>query len=91
MNKKISGFYNSYLNSAATELSDVYKSWNSDKAKAYKKCREEFVRNKGEYFRIVSANTYQFTCGYRYPDPETGVLRFRYHTANNVYDVEIDE
>lgn len=91
MNKKISGFYNSYLNSAATELSDVYKSWSSDKASAYKRCKEECETNNGEGFRIVSANVYQFTCGYTYPSPETGELRFRYYTANNVYDAVIDE
>ena len=86
MKKNLESQYNHYLQTAATQLSDVYGRWSQAKQNGYDYCVRDMNRLNGERFRILSANTFQFTCGFTYTDPDTGALMFRVHTANNVYD-----
>ena len=42
----------------------------------------------GYDFRIISYNTFQFTCGWLFEDPQTAVAMLRVETANNSYIME---
>lgn len=89
MKKNLSAQYAQYKRATATTLRDVYTSWSAAKERAYDWCLEKMRRQDGENFRIISANTFQFTCGREYPDPETGVLMFDMETASNSYEWEV--
>ena len=70
------------------ELGDCYRSYSIEKSTEYRKIREEMYLHGGHNLRIITHNVYVFTCAYTYPDRETGVLKFVYHTPS--YRVEID-
>lgn len=89
MNKRMKHFWWEYCNSNATELSQVYKTCSKDKKDAYMSCKRAMIALDGEDFRILSANTYSFTVGFKYPHPETGVLMFKVYTSRNHYECEL--
>ena len=89
MKKNLTRQYEAYLNSSNRTLRDAYTSYSMAKAKAYEICLRKCVDMKGEDFRIISANTYTFTCGWTYADSETGVLMFNVETAANSYQDEV--
>lgn len=68
-----------------TDLFDVYKSFSDDKRRAYEYCINDMHQKDGFNFRITSANTFSFSCGFLYYDDDKR-LHCRYHTSANVYD-----
>ena len=68
-----------------TDLLDVYNSFSVDMRRAYYYCLNEMYSKKGFYFRITSANTFSFSCGFLYYDDDKH-LHCRYYTRQNVYD-----
>lgn len=90
MNKKMSWFYREYCDSNATELYQVYGKCSQAKRKSYEDIKRR-ARELGavEPVRILSHNTYNYTCGYIYPHPKTGVLTFRVETSVNTYECDL--
>lgn len=74
-----------------SDLLTFYDKPSAAKWKAYKYCLEDMANHDGEHFRVVSANTYAFTCAYVYINKEDGKKHLRYHTSTNVYDFRIEE
>ena len=66
-------------------LYDVYKSFSVSKYRAYDYCIYEMRRKDGFNFRITSANTFSFSCGFLYYDDDKH-LHCRYYTSQNTYD-----
>ena len=66
-------------------LYDVYKTFSQDKYLAYERCKGDMYRKDGFNFRITSANSFSFSCGFLYYDENTR-LKCRYYTGKNVYD-----
>ena len=66
-------------------LYDVYKSFSNDKRLAYDYCTYQMSRKNGFNFRITSATSFFFSCGFLYYD-ENNHLRCRYYTGRNTYD-----
>lgn len=83
--KKLTHEHNAYLRSAATQLREVYNSWSDAKERAYQYCRNKFIELDGWNFCICSYNTFMFTVGFEYNDPETGEHMFAYITKNHDY------
>lgn len=58
------------------DLDDVYGDASSAKWSAYRYCRDLFIKENGENFRIVSHNTFQFSVAWdmeiEYTNPRTG-------------------
>ena len=73
------------INSSNKSLYDVYKTFSHAKYMAFDNCIYEMRRKNGFNFRIPSANTFSFSCGFLYYDDEKH-LRCRYYTGQNVYD-----
>lgn len=88
MNKRMTAAFNSYINSSARELRDVYGRWSSAKQAAYKNCLQACQDHGGDGFRIISANTSFFTVGYTYDD-ENGKKHFVYITHAGTTDAII--
>lgn len=71
-------------------LYDVYKSFSDSKYRAYDYCRYEMHLKDGFNFRITSANTFSFSCGFLYYD-ENARLHCRYYTRQSTYDFFAEE
>lgn len=77
--------YQRYNHSADTQLEDVYGRYSDKKARAYAYCRNLMSKYDGYDFRIISYNTYMFTCGFKFRDPATDELTFAYITPTYNY------
>ena len=78
-----------YKKSNARDLYQVYDSPSRAKQRALEHCKETAFMLGGydAMFsgRIISHNTFQFTYGFVFPDPETGVVKFCVLTRDNTY------
>lgn len=72
-------FINAHAQSRATELSDVYKSFSSAKAKAYNDCRTWCEDENGYDFRIIAASRFVFSVAWQTKEG------LRVETASNSY------
>lgn len=73
--------------SAIASLDEAYPSGcSADKRAAERNILSEMREANGYDYRILSKNTFQFSCGYVYVDSE-GKPRLRCHTASHKYDV----
>lgn len=63
--KRAQGFIDSYNRATGTTLSDIYGSYSSAKAQAERECRERMEQLGAHDFRMMSGNSFSFTCGYR--------------------------
>ena len=57
-------FINAYNNSTNYTLSECYGRYSCDKARAERECREMKARENGQGFKIMSYNSFGFTCGW---------------------------
>lgn len=62
--KKAAQFIHAYNNSNAGTLSQVYGRYSAEKARAERDCLSKMVNENGNGFRIISANTFCFSCGW---------------------------
>ena len=86
MNKRQTNIVKAYRRSTDRRLEDVYSTFSTAKRNAYEYCINDMVNNSGYDFRILSYNTFMFTCAYRYEDVN-GRLHLVYHTANKREDI----
>lgn len=66
--KAAARFIDAYRRSYRTSLWDCYESFSSAKACAERECRAKMYDEGGEDFRILSFNTFGFTCGWMVGD-----------------------
>lgn len=85
MTKKQQQMLYAVTHSDNESLYDVYKTFSQDKYLAYERCKGEMYQKGGFNFRITSANTFLFSCGFLYYDDEKR-LHCRYYTGQNIYD-----
>lgn len=79
--KAAARFINAYRNSVNDCLSDCYDRYSFEKGRAEYLCREQMKKENGHGFRIMSFNSFGFTCGWMVD----GVLRVE--TPSNSYRV----
>lgn len=72
----------SYRRSNSYELRDCYGRFSGAKAHADYNCREAMRRNGGSGYKIISFNTFGFSCGWMMPDGSLHV-----ETPTNSYNV----
>ena len=85
MTKKQQQMFYAVTHSDKVSLYDVYNTFSLDKYIAYDYCLNEMHSKDGFNFRITSANTFLFCCGFLYDDDDKH-LRCRYYTGRNTYD-----
>lgn len=81
--KKAQAFINAYENSNIHSLRECYENFSNSKYIAYKNCIILMRLNNGHDFRILSYNTFQFTCGWKTQDG------YRIETRDNSYLIEV--
>lgn len=82
---KLNDVYWRYNRSDDTQLNDVYGRYSDKKARAYAYCRNLMLKYDGYDFRIISHNSFMFTCGFMFRDPATNSLMFAYITPTYNY------
>ena len=80
--------YTWYLNSTMRDLNDAYTTYSAAKARAFSYCKDLQYRLSGYDFKIISKNSFMFTAGFTFADPETGVLKFMHITPS--YDTAVE-
>lgn len=85
MTKKQQQMLWNVTHSSNESLYDVYKTFSQDKYLACERCQREMDSLNGFNFRITSANTFLFSCGFLYYD-DNKRLHCRYYTGYNIYD-----
>ena len=83
MTKRQQQILNSYEKSTAYSLQDVYANYSVYKARAEKEIKQEMIDNGGWGYKILGANSCQFSCAYLMTDKKSGVVQIVYHTASN--------
>lgn len=78
-----------YMNSSYSNLFSAYSKPSKDKINAFTKCKNKQVDLDGFDFRIISKNTYIFTCGFKYINMLTGKKMFYYITPYYEISIEI--
>lgn len=63
--KRASHFINEYNNSYCYSVRDFYKTCSSEKISAENKIKNTMLENGGNDYRILSGNSFNFTCGYK--------------------------
>lgn len=89
MTKNEMAMYRAFATAPQKSIYEVYGRLSTAKIRAWESIREECYVNGGSALRVVSHNTFMFTCAYVYPDPETGALRLMYHTPSSRYDIDL--
>ena len=85
--QKAQGFIRSYEGSDYTRLRQVYGSYSFAKECAEYKCLQSMNDMGGSDFRIISHNTFGFSCAY-IVDRGNGTKALIIHTPSNVYCIE---
>jgi len=79
-------FIYEYNHSIYTTINQCYASASTAKQRAESHCLECCALVEGYGFKILSYNTWTFTCAYKYINSRTGYEHMIVHTGYNVYD-----
>lgn len=82
--KQAQGFIKSYNRATATTLNDVYGSYSTAKARAFRYCMERVEKENGNRPRIISSNCNVFTFAFLV---DNGL---RVETAQNSYFIPFE-
>lgn len=77
-----------YNRSNSYDLYDVYGTFSRAKVNAWNYCRRICYENNGSGLKVINHNTFIFTAGFTFTDPETGVIKFMYITPS--YNTVVD-
>lgn len=77
-----------YDKSEMFRIEDAYKTPSPAKHSAFFDILYEMVNNAGWGLKVITYNTFMFTCGYLFADKETGVIKFKYFTPNHTTIVD---
>ena len=83
------GFLQSYERSNFKSLRDCYESPSKAKIDAEFYCYNKMVSQVGFGFKILSYNTFSFTCGWL-TESEDGVQTLHVETPNNSYIIALE-
>ena len=82
--KQAQGFIESYNRATATTLKEVYGTYSTAKARAFRYCMDRVFEENGNRPRIISSNCMKFTFAF---EVENGL---RVETANNSYFIPFE-
>jgi len=79
--------YQRWRTSRYTDLRSAYGRYSRDKQDAWEYCEDLCKKKDGSGLKIISRNSWKFTAGFEYPNPDTGELMFMY--ISPTYDQEV--
>lgn len=81
--RKANQFANAYNRSNLTSISECYNTYSTAKACAERECRRKMYNENGKDFRIISFNTFGFSCGWIVVDT------LRVETPQSSYEIAL--
>lgn len=82
------GNYTRWERSTDYSLDDVYKSYSTAKARAWRYCEQLCDEHNGTDLKVVGHNCMKFSAGFIFTDKETGVLKYMHITPS--YDTAVE-
>ena len=79
-----------YFKSNKTELSQCYRKCSPNKRRAYQHCRHLMDEDNGFRFRIISHDSFNFTCAYLYINNYSDMY-LKYFTSFRTYLIKLDD
>lgn len=86
--KNADNFKQQYLTTTATHLRDLYKSYSWEKGRAFVSIGAEMESVSGFDLRVWGANSFYYSCGYRFYDRQGNEI-LKVFTGHNVYYVQM--
>lgn len=80
--------YEYWKRSEWDELWKAYGSASTAKYRAWERCKQLMYELGGHGLRVISKNSFIFTAGFTFADPDTGVEKFMYITPS--YDTAVE-
>lgn len=74
LNKREQYYQTAYARSDTYCLADAYGSYSRAKAEAWKYCEEKRDRYDGWGLKVITHNSFMFTAGFEFENPETGAV-----------------
>lgn len=87
MTKKELEVIRNYKNSDTYSIYEAYERPSYNKERTFEVILREMDEKNGYGMRILSKNTFVYTCAYRFE--ENGKEYLRYHTPSNVMNIEL--
>lgn len=91
LNKEEYRYQEMYNSSSDTCLAHAYGSYSSAKADAWRYCEDKCREYDGRGLKVLSHNTYMFTAGFEFDNPETGAVALCIITPSKDFAFEVDE
>lgn len=91
LNKDEQRYQQKYLDSNDYSLFDVYESVSRKKWEAWEHCEAVCKEHKGWNLKVLSYNSWQFTAGFKFENPETGAISLYIITKSREFAFEEDE
>lgn len=90
LNKEEHRYQELYARSKDSCLADAYGSYSSAKASAWKYCEDKCKRYDGRELKVLSHNSFMFTAGFEFDNPETGAVSLCIITPSRDFAFEVD-
>lgn len=74
LNKREEYYQKAYVRSGANCLADSYGSYSRAKREAWKYCEEKRDALDGWGLKVLTHNSFMFTAGFEFKNPETGAV-----------------
>lgn len=81
--------YPAYVRSTDYSLGDAYGRYSSAKASAWRYCEELCEKHSGWGLKVIGHSSHFFSAGFKFADPETGVVMFMYIAPTFDQSVEV--
>ena len=90
MNKKQTRIFDDYNRSKWSSIYEAYNRPSEAKFDAERMILQEMYFYNGFGYRILSKNTYNFSCAYLYDNKKDGKRHIVYHTSVNKLDFPVE-
>jgi len=88
MTQKQLNMIGNYNRATANELYQVYDKCSSAKIKSFESIKLDMLKNDGWSLKITGHNSNSYSCGYLFSDKLTGVVKLKYFTFMNTYEMD---
>lgn len=88
LNKREKNFQHAYMRSNDYSLFDAYKNVSREKFRAWEHCEVLCKENDGWDLKVISYNSFQFTAGFEFTNPETGAVSLCIITKSDEFAFE---
>lgn len=90
LNAKERRYQSNYGRATERNLYEAYGSFSKKKADAWEYCQKKCYDNDGRRLRVISHNSFIFTAGFEFTNPETGVIAICIITPSEDFAFEAD-